>query len=85
LPGADGPWVTDPESPAGGLVRRQQSLIAIAVAIYVAMRAVDRPAPIGPTLLYTLTLCSIIFFIHAHLGFLYTRERRLDTWLLYRP
>jgi hypothetical protein len=70
---------------AGGLVRRQQSFIAIAVAIYLAMWAVDRPAPIGPMLPYTLTLCNIIFFVQAHLGFLYTRERRLHTWLLYIP
>jgi hypothetical protein len=69
----------------GGLIRRQQSFVAIAVAIYLAMWAVDRPASIGPTLLYTLTLCNIILFIQAYLGFLYTRERRLHTWLIYIP
>lgn len=67
------------------LARRQQNFIAIAVAIYVAMWAVDRPASIGPTLLYTLTLCNIIFFIQDRLEFVYTRRRSLYMWLLHIP
>jgi sigma-B regulation protein RsbU (phosphoserine phosphatase) len=65
--------------------RRQQSFIAIAVAIYLAMWAVDRPAPIGATLLYTLTLCNVVVLMQDHLEFLYTRKRLLYTWLLYMP
>lgn len=65
--------------------RRQQSYIAVAVAIYLAMWAVDRPAPIGATLLYTLSLCNIVMFMQDRLGFLYTRKRPLHTWLIYSP
>jgi len=65
--------------------RRQQNFIAIAVAIYVAMWAVDRPASISATLLYTLTLCNIIFLMQEYLGFLYTRKKHLHTWLLFIP
>jgi phosphoserine phosphatase RsbU/P len=67
------------------LARRQQNFIAIAVAIYVAMWAVDRPASIGPTLLYTLTLCNMILLIQDHLGFLYAGMRSLHTWIVYIP
>lgn len=66
-------------------VRRQQSYIAVAVAIYLAMWAVDRPAPLGTTLFYTLSLCNLITLMQDHLGCLYTRKRALDSWILFLP
>jgi hypothetical protein len=49
-------------------VRRQQSYIAIAVAIYAALWAVDRPADISSTLIYTLPLCNLIAVVKDYLG-----------------
>jgi sigma-B regulation protein RsbU (phosphoserine phosphatase) len=64
-------------------VRRQQSFIAIAVAIWAALWAVDRPADIGNTLAYTIPLCNLIVLIQDHLGFLYRRKRPLHSWAIY--
>jgi phosphoserine phosphatase RsbU/P len=64
-------------------LRRQQSYIAIAVAIYAAMWAADRPVPISGTLIYTLPLCNLIALVQDHLGFLYRRERALHSWSIY--
>jgi phosphoserine phosphatase RsbU/P len=64
-------------------IRRQQSFIAIAVAIYAAMWAAERPVPIGSTLAYTLPLCNLIVLAQDHLGFLYHRKRALHSWLIY--
>jgi phosphoserine phosphatase RsbU/P len=64
-------------------IRRQQSYIAIAVAIYAAMWAADRPVPIGATLIYTLPLCNLIALVQDHLGFIYRRQRALHSWLIY--
>ncbi len=64
-------------------VRRQQSFIAIAVAIYAALWAVDRPATIGSTLAYTLPLCNLIVLLQDHLGFLYRDKHRLQSWTTY--
>ena len=63
--------------------RRQQSYVAVAVAIYAAMWAADRPVPIGLTLIYTLSLCNLIALIQDHLSFLYNRKRPLHSWAIY--
>jgi sigma-B regulation protein RsbU (phosphoserine phosphatase) len=65
------------------LIRRQQSYIAIAVAIYAAMWAADRPVPISATLIYTLPLCNLIALVQDQLGFLYNRRRGLHSWGIY--
>lgn len=64
-------------------IRRQQSYIAIAVAIYAAMWAADRPVPISGTLIYTLPLCNLIALVQDHLGFIYQRRNVLHSWLIY--
>lgn len=64
-------------------VRHQQNYIAIAVAIWAALWAADRPAPIGSTLVYTLPLCNLIMLVRDHLGFLYQRKRLLVSWAIY--
>ena len=65
------------------LIRRQQTYIAIAVAIYAALWAADRPVPLGITLLYTLPLCNLIAVAQNQLGFLYTRRRSSHSWAIY--
>ena len=67
------------------LIRRQQTYVAVAVAIYAALWAADRPVPIGSTLIYTLSLCNLIVLMQDHLGFLYHRERLWHSWVLYLP
>lgn len=64
-------------------IRRQQSYIAIAVAIYAALWAVDRPADISSTLIYTLPLCNLIAVVKDYLGLLYIRKRTLHSWAIY--
>jgi sigma-B regulation protein RsbU (phosphoserine phosphatase) len=64
-------------------VRRQQSYIAIAVAIYAGLWAAGRPAPLGSTLAYTLPLCNLIVLVQDRLGFLYSRKRALHSWAIY--
>ena len=66
-------------------IRRQQTYIAIAVAIYAALWAADRPVPIGTTLLYTISLCNLIVSMQDHLSFLYQRKSLLHSWALYLP
>jgi phosphoserine phosphatase RsbU/P len=63
--------------------QRQQSYIAITVAIYAGLWAADRPSTLAPTLIYTLPLCNGIAFIHDHLKFLYDRKRPLISWTIY--
>jgi serine phosphatase RsbU (regulator of sigma subunit) len=65
--------------------RRQQSYIAIAVAIYAALWAADRPAPLSNTLIYTLFLCNFIVIAQDRLGFIYSRRPPLRLWLVYSP
>ncbi|MGC1448976.1 MAG: SpoIIE family protein phosphatase [Candidatus Sulfotelmatobacter sp.] len=67
------------------LIRRQQTYIAVAVAIYAALWAADRPVPMGSTLIYTLSLCNLIVLMQDHLGVLYNRKRLLHSWALYLP
>lgn len=67
------------------LIRRQQSYVAVAVAIYAALWAADRPVPMGSTLIYTLSLCNLIVLMQDHLGFLYRRKRLWHSWTLYSP
>ena len=64
-------------------VRQQQSFIAIAVAIYVALWAADREPEIGPTLAYTLPLGNLIVLVQDHLSFLYKHRPRLRSWAIY--
>lgn len=64
-------------------IRRQQTYIAIAVAIYAALWAADRDANISVTLIYTLPLCNFVAFIQDHLNFLYERKRPLVSWTIY--
>ncbi len=65
--------------------RRQQSYIAIAVAIYAALWAADRPAPLSNTLIYTLFLCNFIVIAQDRLGFVYSHRPSLRLWLVYSP
>lgn len=67
------------------LIRRQQSYVAVAVAIYAGLWAADRPVPIGSTLIYTVSLCNLIVLMQDHLGFLYRRKRLWHSWALYSP
>jgi hypothetical protein len=67
------------------LILRQQTYIAVAVAIYAALWAADHPVPIGSTLIYTLSHCNLIVLMQDHLGFLYNRKRLLHSWALYLP
>lgn len=64
-------------------IRRQQTFIAIGVAIYVALWAVDRPASIGNTLIYTLPLCNLIVLVQDYLSIFYRRRRTLLSWAIY--
>lgn len=64
-------------------VRRQQTYIAIAVAIYAALWAADRPVDLAATLIYTLPLCNFIVLIQDNLSFLYERKRPLVSWAIY--
>ncbi len=66
-------------------IRRQQFYVAVAVAIYAALWAADRPVPIGSTLIYTLSLCNLIVLMQDHLGFLYRGKRLWHSWALYSP
>ncbi len=65
------------------LIRRQQSYIAVAVAIYAALWAAGRPVPLGRTLIYTLALCNLLGLMQDHLGFLYSRKTLLTSWTIY--
>jgi phosphoserine phosphatase RsbU/P len=65
------------------VIRRQQSYIAVAVAIYAALWAAGRPVPIGRTLIYTLTLCNALDLMQDRLGFLYDRKKFLSSWAIY--
>jgi sigma-B regulation protein RsbU (phosphoserine phosphatase) len=65
------------------MARRQQNYIAIAVAIYAALWAADKPVPLGSTLMYTLPLCNLIVLVQDHLGFLYNGKRTLHSWAVY--
>jgi phosphoserine phosphatase RsbU/P len=67
------------------LIRRQQSYVAVAVGIYAALWAADRPVPIGSTLIYTLSLCNLLVLMQDRLGFLYRRKRLWHSWALYSP
>ena len=64
-------------------IRRQQSYIAVAVAIYAGLWAAERPVPLGITLIYTLPLCNLIVLVQDYLGFLYTKKRALQSWAIY--
>jgi len=65
------------------VLRRQQSYIAVAVAIYAALWAAGRPVPLGRTLIYTLSLCNLLDFMHDRLGFFYNRRKLLISWAIY--
>jgi len=64
-------------------IQRQQSFVAIAVAIYVGLWAADRAADLGTTLAYTIPLCNLIVLIQDHLGPFYRRKRPLHSWAVY--
>ncbi|HXJ85693.1 MAG TPA: PP2C family protein-serine/threonine phosphatase [Candidatus Binatia bacterium] len=65
------------------LVRRQQSFVAIAVAIYAGLWAADRPADLSSTIIYTLPLCNLIVLIQDYLGGFYRERRALQSWAIY--
>jgi len=69
--------------PLKRFIRRQQSFIAIAVAIYAGLWAVDRHPDISVTLAYTLPLCNLIVLVKEQLGFLYQRKPALHSWAIY--
>ena len=64
-------------------IRRQQSFVAIAVAIYAGLWAADRPAPLSSTIIYTLPLCNLIVLIQDYLGGFYKKRRLLLSWIIY--
>lgn len=64
-------------------ILRQQSYIAIAVAIYAGLWAADRPADLATTIVYTLPLCNLIALVNDHLGFLYGKRHPLQSWAIY--
>jgi sigma-B regulation protein RsbU (phosphoserine phosphatase) len=64
-------------------IRRQQSFVAIAVAIYAGLWAADRAADLSTTIAYTLPLCNLIVLIQDHLGGTYRNRRALHSWLIY--
>lgn len=65
-------------------LRRQQSYIAVAVAIYAALWATDRtPSSLGSMVTYTLFLCNFIVFMQDDMGLLNTSRRALPRWILY--
>ena len=66
-------------------VRCQQAYIAIGVAIYAALWAADRPAPLSNTLIYTVFLCNFLVFTQDRLGFVYSYRPSLRLWLIYSP
>jgi phosphoserine phosphatase RsbU/P len=63
--------------------RRQQSYVAVAVAIYAALWAADRPVPLGRTLIYTLFLCNFLVVMQDRLGFLFSRRPPVLLWMKY--
>ena len=65
------------------VARRQQSFVAIAVAIYIGLWAVDRPADLGTTLAYTLPLCNLIVLIQDHLSSFYRKKNVFHSWAIY--
>ena len=67
----------------GRLIRRQQSYIAVAVAIYLGLWAADRPVPLGITLFYTLPLCNFLVLMQDRFGFIYSRRRPMYLWTTY--
>ena len=69
--------------PLKRFIRRQQSFLAIGVAIYAGLWAADRSADLSTTLLYTIPLCNFIVLVQQHLGFLYHRKRPLASWSIY--
>ena len=66
-------------------VRCQQAYIAIGVAIYAALWAADRPAPLSNTLIYTVFLCNFLVIAQDRLGFVYSHRPPLRLWLVYSP
>jgi phosphoserine phosphatase RsbU/P len=68
---------------AAEIFRRQQSYIAIAIAIYAALWAAGNPVHLEPALIYTLFLCNLLFLMQERLGFLYERRRPLSLWTIY--
>jgi phosphoserine phosphatase RsbU/P len=62
---------------------RQQRYIAIAVAIWAALWAVDRHPDVSTTLAYTLPLCNLIAFVKDYRGFLYERKSPVRSWAGY--
>ena len=77
-------WRTGIRSPQlRQFVLRQQSYIAIGVAIYAGLWAADRPASLASTMIYTLPLCNLILLVKDRLGFLYLGKRAAHSWLVY--
>ena len=65
------------------IIRRQQSYIAIAVAIYAGLWAADRPSDLATTIIYTLPLCNLIALVNEQLGFLSAMRPPLQSWAIY--
>ncbi|HKF03669.1 MAG TPA: PP2C family protein-serine/threonine phosphatase [Candidatus Sulfotelmatobacter sp.] len=83
-----GPLRAEQTSPAYWLqlkriIRRQQSYIAIAVAIYAGLWAADRPSGLATTIIYTLPLCNLIALVNEQLGFLSAKRSPLRSWGIY--
>jgi len=64
-------------------IHRQQRYIAIAVAIWAALWAVDRRPDVSTTLAYTLPLGNLISLVQDYRGFLYERKARARSWAVY--
>jgi phosphoserine phosphatase RsbU/P len=65
------------------VLRRQQSYVAVAMAIYAALWAAGRPVPLDRTLIYSLALCNLLDIMQDRLGFLYDRRELLASWAIY--
>jgi sigma-B regulation protein RsbU (phosphoserine phosphatase) len=63
-------------------VRRQQSFVAIAVAISAALWAADRPAALSTVIAYTLPLCNLIALVQDY-GFHYKDRPTSQSWAIY--
>jgi phosphoserine phosphatase RsbU/P len=66
-----------------GFARRQQSYVAVGVAIYVAMWGAGIHAAVGPLLIYALWLCNVTVALQDRLDSLCSGYFSLRRWLIF--
>ena len=64
-------------------LRQQQLYVAIAVAVYAVLWAVQTRADLVVTLIYSLLLCNFTVLVQEKLGFLYAHRPFRSYWLIY--